>query len=150
MRGRKPRPPALRLVEGNPGKRPIKNTPRPKGRSARPAGLSPDAANEWRRLAPQLTLLGLLTAADRAFFAAYCEAWASWRRADRKVAELGELVLDDNGVPVKNPWLRIRVESAAEMHRFGAEFGLSPASRTRLGEAPDEDKRQDPAAKYFG
>jgi hypothetical protein len=43
------------------------------------------------------------TAADQAFFVAYCEAVATYRRATAKLAELGELVLDDRGVPVRNP-----------------------------------------------
>jgi P27 family predicted phage terminase small subunit len=151
MKGRKPKPVELRLVTGNPGKRPIRRVPKPNGQAARPAWLSPKAANEWRRLAPQLNVLGLLTSADRAFFAAYCEAFASWRHANNEIARLGEIVLDADGSPVKNPWMRIRTEAASEMHRFGSEFGLSPASRTRVGsEVPDENRNEDPAARYFG
>jgi P27 family predicted phage terminase small subunit len=150
VRGRKPLPAALRLVQGNRGKRPIKDTPRPRGQAGRPAGLSAAAQTEWRRLAPQLTALGLLTPADRAFFAAYCEAWASWAAADRQIRALGELVLDTHGIPVKNPWLKVRGEAAAEMRQFGSEFGLSPASRTRLGGQQDDNRTTDPATRYFG
>ena len=116
-----------------------------------PAGLSKEAVAEWRRLAGPLAALGLLTRADRAFYAAYCEAFASWLRADRKVAGLGELVLDADGMPVRNPWLKVRGEAAAEMRQFGSEFGLSPASRMRLGDqAADDGQREDPAARYLG
>ena len=152
MKGRKPKPPALRLVTGNPGRRPIKATPRPQGQAARPAGLSPGATAEWRRLAPRLTALGLLTPADRAFFAAYCEAVATWAEANEKLRAIGALVLDSNSRPIKNPWLRVRAEAAAELRQFGAEFGLSPVSRVRLDDqAPGDGSRSnnDPAARYF-
>jgi P27 family predicted phage terminase small subunit len=151
VKGRKPKPPALRLVTGNPGKRPIKATPRPTGQAVQPAGLSPSAAAEWRRLAARLAVLGLLTPADRAFFAAYCEAVATWCQANEKLREHGALVLDANGRPIKNPWLRVRADAAAELRQFGAEFGLSPVSRARVDDqAPDDRSRSnDPAARYF-
>jgi P27 family predicted phage terminase small subunit len=152
VKGRKPKPPALRLVTGNPGKRPIKATPRPQGQAARPGGLSPGAAAEWRRLAPRLTALGLLTPADRAFFAAYCEAVATWREANDKLREHGAVVLDRNSRVIKNPWLRVRADAAAELRQFGAEFGLSPVGRARLDDqAPGGGGRSnnDPAARYF-
>jgi P27 family predicted phage terminase small subunit len=152
MKGRKPKPPILRLITRNPGKRPIKSPPRPKGQAARPAGLSPGANAEWRRLAPRLVALGLLTPADRSLFATYCEAWATWQEANQKLREHGALVLDANGRPVKNPWLRARAAAAAEIRQFGTEFGLSPVSRARLDEqAADEPARSsnDPASRYF-
>jgi P27 family predicted phage terminase small subunit len=52
---------------------------------------------------------------------------------------------------VRNPWLRIRNDAAAEMHRFGSEFGLSPASRARLQLTDPAAAAQDRdlAAGYF-
>src|SRR5262252_1007884 len=106
MRGRKPLPPALHIVRGNPGKRPLRvASAAPAGAVHKPDGLTAEAAAEWTRLAPELIRLGILTAADQAFFVAYCEAVATYRRATAKLAELGELVLDAGGAPVRNPWL---------------------------------------------
>lgn len=151
MKGRKPKPPVLRLVTGNPGKRPIKAVPQPTGKAARPAGLSPGAAAEWQRLAPRLVALGLLTPADRAFFAAYCEAVETWRDSNEKLRQHGAVVLDANRRPIKNPWLRVRSDAAAEIRLFGAEFGLSPVARARLDDQAPADRRpsNDPAARYF-
>src|SRR5215831_5793220 len=122
MRGRKPKPPQLRLVGGNAGKRPIRRSPQPKGVAARPPGLSPAARREWDRLKPPLAALGLLTPADAQFFACYCEAAATWRHANQQLRKLGEMVLDDKGMPCRNPWLRVRSDAAAELRQFGSEF----------------------------
>ncbi len=96
-----------------------------------------------------MTPIGLLTPADAAFFAAHCSALATYRKANRQIRELGELVLDATGMTVRNPWLRVRAEAAAEMRQFGCEFGLSP-SRARTGNlASDGKDKDDPAAKYL-
>ena len=74
MRGRKPKPTALKLIEGNPGKRPI-NGHEPKPPASKPtcpSHLSPTAKAEWKRLAEALHRIGLLTQADRTALAAYC------------------------------------------------------------------------------
>ena len=75
MRGRKPKPTRLRLIEGNPGRRPINGSePKPPGRlPSCPAHLSPTAKNEWKRLARSRNVVGLLTQAHRAPLAAYCQ-----------------------------------------------------------------------------
>lgn len=83
-RGRRPKPTALKKLEGNPGKRPLNELePVPPVASLRcPNYLLPEARKEWRRLAPILMNLGLLTAADAVPFAGYCQAYARWREAE--------------------------------------------------------------------
>ena len=65
-RGRKPKPTALKLLEGNPGKRPINEHEPipPKGTVKCPTWLEPEAKKEWKRLAPSLEAMGVLTQAD--------------------------------------------------------------------------------------
>ena len=77
MRGRKPKPTSLRVIEGNPGKRPL-NTREPKpvrGAPTCPAHLSPTAKAEWKRLIGQLVELGMISLLDRAALAAYCQTY---------------------------------------------------------------------------
>ena len=52
VRGRKPKPTALKVLEGNPGHRPLnKKEPMPKGKLPRcPEWLEDDAKKEWKRL----------------------------------------------------------------------------------------------------
>ena len=66
VRGRKPKPTALKQQEGNPGKRPLNErepTP-PKGTIRCPNWLEAEAKKEWKRLAPSLEAMGVLTTAD--------------------------------------------------------------------------------------
>lgn len=76
-RGRKPKPTAMKELEGNPGKHPL-NTSEPKPNKKAPAcpkWLEPEAKKEWRRLAKQMEAIGILTEVDMAAFAGYCQAY---------------------------------------------------------------------------
>jgi phage terminase small subunit len=55
-RGRPPKPTALKVLEGNPGKRPLnQNEPKPEKKAPNcPSWLLPDAKKEWRRLSKEL------------------------------------------------------------------------------------------------
>ena len=82
MRGRKPLPTALRLISGNPGKRPINGRePKPViSIPTCPAHLMPLAKTEWKRLARYLHDPGIISELDRAALAAYCQAMvAGWK-----------------------------------------------------------------------
>ena len=75
MAGRKPKPTALKKLEGNPGKRKL-NTKEPmpgKGMPDCPKWLLPEAKKEWERLCVKLSEIGVLTEIDMAAFAAYCK-----------------------------------------------------------------------------
>src|SRR5688500_15568802 len=96
MKGRRPTPPALRVLRGNPRKRPInagepRPGPLPPG-LAPPAWLAPDAAGEWRRLAAVLEPLGVLTETDADALAAYCEAFTTWKQATQRLRQFGMVV----------------------------------------------------------
>lgn len=69
-RGRKPKPTAIKVLEGNPGKRPLNaNEPKPEKKSPKcPSWLEPEAKKEWRRMAKVLERLGVLTEIDAAAF----------------------------------------------------------------------------------
>ena len=61
-RGRKPKPTALKLLEGNPGKRPLNDKePKPQKKAPScPKWLDPEAKKEWRRLASKMEMMGIL------------------------------------------------------------------------------------------
>ena len=84
QRGRKPKPTAVKQLEGNPGKRQLNaNEPKPAARAPScPKWLEDDAKKEWRRLAKQMEQLGILTEVDMAAFAGYCQAYARWKEAE--------------------------------------------------------------------
>ena len=76
QRGRKPKPTAVKLLEGNPGKRGLNaGEPKPERKAPRcPGWLEAEAKKEWKRMAKQMELLGILTEIDMAAFAGYCQA----------------------------------------------------------------------------
>ena len=67
MRGRKPKPTRLKVITGNPGKRPLNlDEPMPEPIVPDfPPELSPAAQIEWHRLAGELGKLRVLTNLDR-------------------------------------------------------------------------------------
>lgn len=141
MRGRKPKPTALKVLAGNPGKRRLPTEPELSRAIPRcPKHLDGEARREWRRVAGELYEAGLLTRVDRAALAAYCQAWARWVEAEGKVRELGAVVKTTNGGLMQNTWLGVANRALDEMRRFMVEFGMTPSSRARVKvESPEPD-----------
>jgi P27 family predicted phage terminase small subunit len=138
MRGRKPMSTALKMVMGNPGKRPL-NHLEPKPTSdlpTCPAHLQPSAKAEWKRLAHELHQLGILTRLDRSVLAAYCASYGRWVEAERRLKETPMLLKTPAGYVQPSPWLAISNKSVELMHKFAAELGLSPSSRSRVTTRP--------------
>ena len=134
MRGRKPKPAHLKLLEGNLGRRRKDGDhPRPDlSTPTCPQHLCPSAKAEWKRLAHQLFRLGILTTLDRAALAAYCQAYGRWVEAEQKLKETPALLKMPSGYVQQNPWLTIAGKQLELMHKYLSEFGLSPVSRSRV------------------
>ncbi len=145
MKGSRPKPTALKILQGNPGGRPI-NTHEPKFELTVPdcpIELNADAKLEWSRLAPHLLRMGLITEADRSAFAGYCQAYGRWIEAERYLATEGELLVTDKGNTVQNPRLWVANRALEQMYKFMVEFGLTPSSRTRLKVNPLSEDEMD-------
>lgn len=131
--GRRPKPTALKLVDGNPGKRPLNHRePKPKIGTTPPNWISKEAKTEWRRLYKHLAEIGLLTKADRQVFTSYCIASGRMARAERKIEEQGEVVETSNGNEIQNTWLGIYNRADAAMADRAKELGLTPAARSKV------------------
>jgi P27 family predicted phage terminase small subunit len=139
MRGRRPTPSHLRLLQGNPQHRPInKNEPQPPPVATveAPDYLAGYALDEWHRIAAGLRVMGLLTELDIHILAAYCIAYGRWREVEEKLAELREKDPVTRGLLIEgriNPLVKLSRNCAAELLRFAGEFGFTPAARTRIG-----------------
>lgn len=139
MAGRKPLPTHLKMVRGTLQKcrmNPDEPTPDPEIPDA-PPHLSPEAREEWERLALELYELGILSTIDRAALAAYCQAYGRWVEAEEQLRNIdGTMKLTEttsNGNIIQNPLVGIANKSLELMHKYLTEFGMSPSSRTRLG-----------------
>lgn len=144
--GHNKKPTALRVLEGNPGKRPLPvNEPKPAPIAPTcPSWLGKEARKEWRRLAPLLHRLNLLTQLDRGDLAAYCDSYGRMVEAAQELAKLSRGAgcynypqKDAAGVLVgikTGEWAQVRMirKCKEEMTRYSAKFGLSPVDRARM------------------
>lgn len=134
-RGRKPKPTALKVLEGNPGKREL-NKNEPKISQANPPAcpewLEEEAKNEWNRLAKILFEMGILTDLDIAAFASYCQAYARWREAEEFLTQHGSIVKTKTGYWQQVPQVSIAHSNQKIMMQAAAEFGLTPSARSRM------------------
>jgi P27 family predicted phage terminase small subunit len=151
MRGRKPTPTHLKLVKGNPGRRPLNDSePAPRKMMPEPPDvLSADARDEWNRVAPELYRVGLLTSLDRSALAAYCQVYGRWVQAERGIAKGGLLSETTKGNLIQNPLVGIANKAASDMVRYAAEFGMTPSARVRVGAVGRPSAGIDAAEKYF-
>jgi P27 family predicted phage terminase small subunit len=149
MKGRKPTPTVLKLLNGNPGCRPLpKNEPKPQvGLPEAPDTLSADARPYWESIGRQLLDVGVMTRLDAAALAMYCEVYARWIDANQKLAQYGCVVKGPkDNMPHHSPYLRVANDCFQQMRFLLGEFGLTPASRARIHAAPKEET-ENPFAK---
>jgi P27 family predicted phage terminase small subunit len=143
MRGRKPKPTLLKVLDGNPGKRPLndREPQAPEGMPERPEWLDAEAQAEWGRVTAELEAMGLLSVVDRAALAAYCTAWSRWVEAEAMVKKFGTIVKSpEKGFPMKSPYLTIADQALETMRKLMVEFGLTPSSRSRIRVPPGGDE----------
>lgn len=143
MRGRKPKPTALKKLAGNPGKRALNNQePQPKVvLPTAPAHLKGDERIKWDELAKEFHDNGVLTALDLDALARYCVIFVRWVKAEQMVREKGEIIKTTNGNIIQNPYLSIANRALEQLNKLGAEFGMTPSSRSRVKmESTDPDQ----------
>ncbi len=138
MRGRKPKPTALKIAEGNPGKRALPaDEPSPDPVAPKcPTHLRGEARREWKRLVPLLEELGLISKIDMVAMACYCATWGRHVEAERQLAEQGYIIETDKGNKIPNPLIGVSNTAAKLARSFLIEFGLTPSTRARLHVAP--------------
>ena len=132
-RGPKPKPTNLRLLEGNPSRRPINHgEPRPTGDPVCPAHLSEDAKAVWRQIMESLPP-GMISAADSPLFAVYCQTWAIHKAATEALQRERDLLGDSLAPRGRiSPYVKIATEAARTMASLSTRLGLSPADRSGL------------------
>jgi P27 family predicted phage terminase small subunit len=152
-RGPLPKPAALRLLEGNAGKRPLDLSaginPRIEVPSA-PKHLGQEARKEWKRITPILAELGLVSGLDRAALALYCQAvgrlseleTAFNGQVDRLVTvekvDYADAVykasysVTPSGYAQQSVIVQLIKSHREQVNRYLMHFGLSPAARGRV------------------
>ena len=127
MGGRPRKPTKLKILAGKPGHRPLpKGEPMPTGRAVRPAWLGEKAIRVWEELSPGVAKLGLLTDHDAQQFAMLCHELAQYQVAANATPNTSKVLIT----------------------KLFAEFGMGPASRTRISvKTPDQGTDEE---RFFG
>jgi len=127
-------PTRLKLLAGNPGKRPVgEPEPEPASRLPEPPEhLSDEAKREWLRVGELLVDLGLVSDLDRAALAGYCQAWSRWVEAEEALRTYGVVIKSPSGYPMQSPFLAVANKALEQMRGFLIEFGMTPASRSKV------------------
>lgn len=151
-RGPLPKPVALKVLEGNPGKRPLDLAAGVNPRieiPSPPKHLGIEARKEWKRITPLLEDLGLISGLDRAALALYCQA--AGRLAELETAFNGQVarLVDEgadysdavykasysvtpSGYAQQSVIVQLIKSHRDQLNRYLMHFGLSPAARGRV------------------
>lgn len=140
MAGRKPLPTAVKAARGTlRASRQKVDEPKAALASADvapPRGMRKEAVAEWRRLAPVLVELCVLTTADLAALRAVCEAWCDYVSAQRVATKAGayyKTTSRDGSTMIRaHPAIADRSDAWRRYRSGLVEFGLTPASRSRV------------------
>jgi len=143
--GPTPKPTALKNLSGNPGKRAL-NGVEPQfdvpGRMLpAPDYLTEEGKVIWRDLGKMLLNAGLFATVDKYALGMFCASAARWMEAERKLQkEPAVITSPTTGALYQSPWLAIGNRAWDQMRRMFSEFGLTPAERSRLRVATNEDE----------
>jgi P27 family predicted phage terminase small subunit len=150
MKGRKPKPAAQQVVEGDPRKRGVHKLsaraeaePKPtRGLPACPRHLTGTARKVWKFWSAELEAMSLSARPDAMMLEGACISYQTYLNMQKKIEEQGELVAKRERNPKTgqmevvdvraHPGLAIRDRALMQMRAFCCEFGLSPVSRARL------------------
>jgi P27 family predicted phage terminase small subunit len=151
-RGPKPLPDNVHLLNGNPSKKRLAvmhdGSRVPVEIPDCPSHLSASAKKEWKRISVELERLGLIAKIDRAALGVYCQAYARWETAEKKMRAAGDDALIykmPSGYEQTSAWLQISNRSVEIMHKFLAEFGMTPSARSRVNVTVQQDLFNEPS-----
>ena len=126
-------PTKLRVLRGNPGRRPLpENEPAPISGDHPPAYLLVAEKKWWRRHAPAFERLGLLTEADESMFAMLCRRLAGAAELEKDIRKHGWSYQTPNGIWRPRPEVKMLQDCRKHIVSIWSEFGGSPSSRAKL------------------
>lgn len=154
MSKRATKPTALKVLEGNPGKRPLpEHEPAPAATMpAMPKDLDKDAQEVWNTLGPRLLKLGILTEADGDAFSILCQIRGRLKQIHKLMHQEEGPVLIQTKVTVDgsgqehtelkpSPYTVMERLYYQQFRQYAAEFGLTPRGRVGLRTVgSDEDE----------
>ena len=109
----------------------------------------PKARAEWVRIAAELVALGLLSELDLVALECYCLAYERMQRAEEILAVEGLTFTSEKGFVMQRPEVAIASVARKEVRDFLVQFGMSPASRSRVSAKKKDEGTSDPMEKLL-
>lgn len=135
MANPRPTPTALKLMRGNPGQRKL-NAKEPKVEKEIPNPpphlTDEESLAEWERMTEVLYGMGVLSRVDANALALYCDTHSAYVRAKTDIEENGFESATHNGSIIQRPCVAVFHRTKADMVKLLCEFGMTPASRTKV------------------
>jgi len=110
------------------------------GLSEPPDFLDADAQEEWRRVVPDLEAAGVTARVEAMAMATYCIAVSHLQKAQAEIARDGITIQTDAGLK-KHPAMNIIKDASQVIKCFTAEFGMTPASRSKVKAQPTSNEK---------
>ena len=134
QRGFVPLPTAIKLLRGNPGKRPLpKSEPQIEVSAPEcPGYLDKVARKEWDKTVPVLLTMRVLTEADQMALAMLCQDYSLMMQAQMGLKKVGLICKTQSGYTQPSPYLSIISKCSERILKRQREFGLTPSARVRL------------------
>lgn len=139
-RGPKPKPAALRIAQGNPSNNPIPDqpkVPRPVRLPKPPDYLGDVGKAKWREIGKLWLEMGVLTIGDFDALSNYCTLWEMYIQACEDFKICG----------IDSDCERTINKVSPMLLRLQEQFGMTPASRNRVGTPGKKVDKKDP---YWG
>ena len=147
--GRPRKPTALKLLAGDKPSRIPQNEPKPRPvRPEMPDYLDAYGQKRWKELVSELEACGVLTFVDRDVLGGYCDAFARFVSASKRLKQTGWVTTTKSGYTQQNPWVGIRNRALDDLRKFGAELGIGAASRSRI-EVAKPNEHVDPLSEIM-
>lgn len=112
-----------------------------KGIGEPPEWLDALAVEEWWRVVPDLEKAGVTCRVEAAALGCYCQAVSRLRAAEAQIARDGITIVTPVGLR-KHPAVTVADRAMVLVRSFAMDFGITPASRSRVAVAP-ADKLKD-------
>jgi len=166
-RGPPPKPTALKLIAGNPGKRDLnldEAIPDPISDLAPPPEVAADprAADAWNRLVPDLAKCGLARSVDWPLLTRYVLKFSRWIYLGEELRRIAQEspnskgttypITDDNGklkYVAEFPWVSEWRALDRDLRADEKSIGISPAARSRITVKTEERRTQEDLRKDF-
>ncbi len=144
VRGAKAKPAALKILEGNPGKREIPVEPQPrKGLPQPPDYLDDVAKDAWQQVLEVMGHTGCITMAEAPLMELYATTYSNYRTATAEVEKHGVAIIGKDksgGLQVKaNPYGNQLHKYRDACAKLLMELGMTPVSRARIGLMDNDD-----------